>query len=170
MKKFLEIGKVVGTHGVRGEMRVEPWCDTPDFMTRFKTLYLQEGATSWKIQQARVHKSQVLLKVEGIDSPQQVDLMRGTVLYMNRADVKLPEGRYFIQDLIGLSVVDTDNGKVYGTLSDVLRTGANDVYEMKGEDGHVYLIPAIPDVIRNIDLEAGVVKIYPMKGLFEDED
>ena len=170
MKEYLEIGKVVGTHGVRGEMRVEPWCDTPAFLTKFKKLYLQEGASALRVQGARVHKSLVLLKVEGIDTVQDADAMRGMVLWIDRKDVKLPKGRYFIQDLTGLSVLDADSGAVYGTLTDVLRTGANDVYEVTDGEGKTYLVPAVGEVIVSVDLKEGAMRIRPIKGIFDDED
>ena len=98
---FLEAGKIVGTHGIRGELRVEPWCDSADFLTGFKTLYWNGGETPVKVLGARVHKSLVLMKLEGVESATQGDLLRGKVLYLARKDAKLPEGRYFIQDLIG---------------------------------------------------------------------
>ena len=170
MKEYLEIGKVVGTHGIRGEMRVEPWCDTPEFLTKFKKLYLKDENVVWNVQSARVHKSLVLLKVQGIDTPQNADLMRGTILYIDRQDAKLPKNRYFIQDLLQMTVVDADTGMVYGLLSDVMRTGANDVYEITAEDGRKYLLPAIPDVIINVTLETGIMQIRPIKGIFDDED
>ena len=88
---------------------------------------------------------------------------------MNREDVSLPEGRYFIQDLIGLEVVDADNGTVYGTITEVLKTGANDVYQVT-KDQKDYYVPVIADVVIEKDIDGGVVKIRPMKGIFDDED
>ena len=95
--------------------------------------------------------------------------MRERVLYINRADVTLAPGEYFFQDLQGLRVEDADCGKVYGELTDVSRTGANDVYHVKTGNGEV-LIPAIPDVIIHTDVEGGVMRIRPNKGLFDDAD
>ena len=79
-KEFLEAGKIVGTHGIRGELRVEPWCDSADFLTGFKTLYWNGGETPVKVLGARVHKSLVLMKLEGVESATQGDLLRGKVL------------------------------------------------------------------------------------------
>lgn len=104
----------MGTHGIRGELRVEPWCDSADFLTGFKTLYWNGGETPVKVLGARVHKSLVLMKLEGVESATQGDLLRGKVLYLARKDAKLPEGRYFIQDLIGMKVQDAETGVVYG--------------------------------------------------------
>lgn len=170
-KEYLEIGKVVGTHGVRGELRVEPWCDTPAFLTKRKTLYWDAAGTRpVGVRGARVHKTLVLLLLEGVESVEAADALRGKILYVARADVHLPEGRFFIQDLIGLSVFDADSGRRYGTLSDVFATGANDVYEVTGEDGRTYLIPAIPDVLVHTDPDAGRMEIRPVRGIFDDED
>lgn len=169
VKKFLEGGKIVGTHGVRGEMRVECWCDSPQFLAKFTTLYLNEGQEKLKVK-SRAHKNMVLMKVPGVDTIEQADLYRGKVLYINRSDIKLDKGAYFVQDMIGLSVVDSNTDEVYGTINDVLKTGSNDVYEMKGNDSKMYYIPAIPDIIDKVDIEGGKLYITPMKGLFLDED
>ena len=170
MKQFLEIGKIVGTHGVRGEMRVEPWADSPDFLCGFDRLYFDKGAREVEVLAARVHKRIVLMKLEGVDTMEDAAALRGKVLYMNRDDVELEDGAYFIQDLIGLTVEDADDGRKYGTLSQVSYTGANDVYHIQSENGKEYLIPAIPDVIIETDVEGGKMTIRPLKGIFDDED
>lgn len=127
VKAYLEAGQVVGTHGVRGELRVQPWCDSPGVLAGLRTLYWQEGGDPVPVR-SRVHKNVVLMKVEGVDTVQDAAALRGRVLYLDRRDLKLPEGHYFIQDLIGLKVVDADTGEEYGVLSQVSPTGANDVY------------------------------------------
>ena len=93
---------------------------------------------------------------------------RGKTLYIRRADAKLEEGDYFIQELIGLSVVDRDTGRVYGTLTDVSQTGANDVYHITDGEGQEWLIPAIPQVIQSVDLEGEKMIITPLEGLFDE--
>lgn len=170
MKQFLEIGKIVGTHGVRGEMRVEPWADSPDFVCGFDRLYFDKGAKEVEVLLARVHKRIVLMKLGGVDTMEAAAALRGKVLYMNRDDVELEDDAYFIQDLIGLTVEDADNGQTYGRLTEVSFTGANDVYHIQSENGKEYLIPAIPDVIIETDVEGGKMTIRPLKGIFDDED
>ena len=101
-----------------------------------------------------------------VTTPEQAERLRGQILYMHRDDVELEEGVYFIQDLIGLSVLDADSGEVYGELTDVLQTGANDVYEVTGTERTI-LIPAIPDVIIETNLEAGTMRIRPLEGLLD---
>lgn len=169
VKKFLEGGKIVGTHGVRGEMRVECWCDSPQVLAKFKTLYFDEGNEKIKVQ-SRAHKNMVLMKIPGVDTIEQADLLRGKIVYIKRSDMKLDKGVHFVQDLIGLEVTDSETNEVYGTVKDVLRTGSNDVYEMTGADSKLYYIPAIPDIVQEVDVEGGVISITPMKGLFSDED
>ncbi len=166
MKQFLETGKIVAVQGLKGEVRAEAWCDSPDFLCGFDTLYFNKGKVPVTIQYARPHKNIVIMKIEGIDTPEAANELRGKVLYMDRDDVELEEGCYFVQDLIGLEVVDNEDGTVYGTLSQVTSTGANDVYHVK-KDGKEWLIPAIPDVIMKTDIENGQLLIHKMEGLFE---
>lgn len=167
-KQFLEAGQIVGTHGVRGEVRVQPWCDSPAFLSQFTTLYYDEGRIPVKVR-ARAHKNVALLAIEGVDTVQEASMLRGRVLYLDRADVKLPEDSYFIQDLIGLRVVDADSGGEYGVLTDVSATGANDVYHVRTPRGEV-LVPAVPSIVTAIDVDGGAVSIRPIGGLFDDAD
>ncbi len=170
-KQFLEIGKITNVHGLRGEVKVIPWCDSAAFLCSFDTLYLDKGRTPVEILRARIQKNMVIMELEGCTTREQAEAMRGQVLYMDRDDVELDEGSYFIQDLIGLEVRDADTGSVYGTISDVLETGANDVYAIRNaETKKEYLVPAIPDVVLETNLEEGFMTIRPLKGLFDDAD
>ena len=128
MKSYLEIGKIVTLHGLRGDVKVQPWCDDAEFLCEFPVLYLGKEKKEVEVSHARPQKNMVLLHLEGYDTPEQAETLRNQILYLNREDVELEEGTYFIQDLIGLDVIDADNGTAYGTLKDVLQTGANDVY------------------------------------------
>lgn len=170
MKKYLEVGKICGTHALKGEVRVEPWADSPEFLCEFKNMYFDEGAKKLKVKNARVHKNIVIVKLEGINSIEEADVLRGKVLYIDRNDVALEDGRYFVQDLLGLKVIDADNGVEYGEICEVSSTYANDIYHIKRADGKIDLIPAIDDVIAETDIEGGFVKIHRMKGMFDDED
>ena len=169
LKQYLEIGRIVGTHGIQGEMRVECWANSPAFLSQFDRMYLDAGAEELSVK-CRPHKNIALVRVDGVTTIEQADTLRGKVLYIDRADVTLDEGEHFVQDIIGLEVTDADTGEVYGTVRDVLRTGSNDVYEMTGKDKKLYYIPVIPDIIDRLDFEAGAAYIHPMKGLFDDED
>lgn len=167
-RQYLELGKIVGTHGVRGEMRVQPWCDSPAFFQQFHTLYFsKDGEGSTKVISSRPHGNVMLLKLEGINTVEAASVLRGRVLFMNRDDADLAQGDYFIQDLIGCRVIDADTGRLYGTLTDVSTTGANDVWHVQDGSGREYLLPAIPPVVIDTDVEHEEIKIRPLKGIFD---
>ncbi|MFA5658703.1 MAG: ribosome maturation factor RimM [Oscillospiraceae bacterium] len=170
MKKFLETGKVVSIHGLKGEVKVQPWCDSAEFLCGFDTLYFSNGEQKIGIISAKPVKNMVVMKLEGVDTVEQAQKLRNKILYMDREDVELGESCFFVQDLIGLEVSDADSGKIYGILDDVSETGANDVYHIKSPDGKKLYIPAIPDVVIKTDIENGKMLIRPLKGLFDDED
>lgn len=169
-KQYLEAGKIVGTHGIRGEIRIDPWCDTPEFLVQFKRLFLEDG-TELKIKSSRVHKNVTIVNFDGINTVEQAETFKGRIVYLNRDDVRLPEGINFVQDIIGLTAIDDHSGEEYGKITDVINTGANDVYEVT-KNGKHYLIPKIDEVVSQIDTEGGVVRINTqiLGGMFEDED
>ena len=167
-KQFLETGEVVAVHGVHGEVRIYPWCDGPQFLTNFKTFYLDAaGSQPLTAERVRAHGNVAVAKFAGYDMPEQARRLIGRTLYLDRADVPMQEGEHFIQDLIGLEVFDADTGARYGTLCDVSPTGANDVYHIRFDDGSEKLIPAIREVVRQVDLDAGRMEIHVLKGLFD---
>ncbi len=169
-KRYIETGKIVGTHGIRGEVRVQPWADTPEFLTQFKTLYTDEnGENSLKISSSRAHKNIVLMKIKGVDTIEQAETLRNKTLYLNREDITLNEGAYFQCDLFGCKVFDADTNENLGEITDVSQTGANDVWHIK-KDGKEYLIPSIPDVVIDVDIDNEKVIIRPLKGIFDDEN
>lgn len=169
-KEFLEAGRIVGTHGLKGELRVEVWCDTPAFFCRFKRFYLNNGKTEVRVISARPHKNIAILLLDGISTIEQADIMRGKTLYINRSDIELDDNVFFIQDIIGLQVRDIDTGTVYGTVTDVFKTGSNDVYQVTDSDNKNYLIPVIDSVVKEVNVDGDYVLISPMKGIFDDED
>jgi 16S rRNA processing protein RimM len=158
--QFLEIGRIVSTHGVRGEVRVEPWCDNPAFLAGFTTVYLRNAPVA--VESARAHKNLVLMKLEGVDTVEAAQALREAVLWIDRSDIELPEGRFFVQDLIGLAVYD---GEEYiGSLTDVLTMPAHDVYHVRGGDGE-HMIPAVPEFVREIDLPGGIMRVKLIEGM-----
>ncbi|MGN0624169.1 MAG: ribosome maturation factor RimM [Oscillospiraceae bacterium] len=166
MKRYLEIGKIVSVFGIKGEVKVQPWCDSPEFLCEFDTLYYKSG-TPVNVVRSRVQKNIVVMKIEGVDTVEEAQKLRNRVLYMDREDVELEEGAYFVQDLISMKVVDADSGEEYGVITDVTETGANDVYHVRSSEGKMYYIPAIPDVVKETDIENGVMKIKPLEGLMD---
>ncbi len=170
MKQYLEAGKIVRTHGVRGEVCLEPWADSPEFLAGFKRLYWDgQGREDAGVLACRVHKGQLLLRLRGVESVEQGDALRGKILYLDRDDVRLEPGQHFVQDLTGLTAVDGSTGQVYGTLREVLPTGANDVYRIVSQEGKEYLFPAVPHMIKRVDLEGGVIQLLPIPGIFDEE-
>lgn len=168
VKQFLEAGRIVGTHGVRGEMRVEPWCDSAEFLKKVKHLYFDEGRKDAGLLSSRVHKSQLLIRLQGVESATEADLYRGRVLYLDRKDVRLPKNRFFIDDLIGLTVQDDSTGAVYGEVREVFETGANNVYRIVNAQGEEFLFPAVDSMIAKTDIEAGKLFVRPIPGIFND--
>ena len=107
------------------------------------------------------------MRLKGVDSVEQGDALRGKILYLNRADVGLAPGQYFLQDLIGLRAVDGITGQEYGVLQEILPTGANDVYRIVSKEGKEYLFPAVPHMIQETDPEGGVIRLLPIPGIFD---
>lgn len=169
-RKYLEIGKIVATQGLKGEVRITPWSNSAEFLCSFSDFYFYEGLEKRKVISSRVQKNVVITKFEGIDSIDKAKSLCGQVIYIDRNDVELSEDEYFIQDIIGLKVFDNDNGHYYGKVTDVFQTGANDVYEITSENNKKYLIPVIESVIIDTDIKNGKLKIVPLEGIFDDED
>ena len=168
-KEFLEIGKFVGTHGVRGMVRIQPWSDDGSFLTQFKKFYLDGGKAKIEMSKITPHGNVVIAAVKGVDSIEAAEKLRGQVLYIKRDDARLPEGRYFVSEIIGANVFDADTDKLLGTLTEVSPTGANDVWHITSGDNE-YLVPAIPDVIVDVNINTDKIVIRPLKGIFDDED
>ena len=121
LKQYLEAGRIVATHGIRGEVRMEAWCDSAEFIRPLRRFYRADGSVM-EVESSRVHKGMLLVKFKGVDTATQGDLLRGVVLSLDRNDVSLPQGRYFVQDLLGASVQDADSGRVYGKTCTVCGT------------------------------------------------
>lgn len=164
MQKYIEIGQIVNTHGIMGEIKVQPWADSPDFLCQFKTVYLNDGAWPIKVERSRVHKNMVIFKLEGItDVPSAISL-KTAVMCVPREDIKLPEGHFFIADLMGLEVRDAETGAVLGKIADVRNLPANNVYVVQGGERE-YLIPAVDAFIAETNVEGGFIRVNMMEGL-----
>lgn len=170
MTDRFQIGGIVKPHGVRGEMKVYPMTDEPERFRKLKNVIVQKknGAEETrKVESARFFKNMVILHLSGIESCDEAEAYRGAALFVERKDaVALKENEYFIADLMGLSVF-LDDGTPFGELTDVLQTGANDVYEVKLPDGKTVLIPAIKDCIRSVRVEEGRMEIHLLPGLMD---
>ena len=159
--EFLEAGKIVNTFGMRGEVRVQPWADSPDFLTGFEHFYIDEKPLP--VLSAKVHKGCVIATLEGVDNIDAAIKLKNKVIKIKKENVKLEEGRYFVTDLIGLRVIDNETGEPLGTLSDVLSLPSNNVYVIKGK--REILVPAVKEFIVETSLEEGYIKIRLIEGL-----
>ena len=160
--QFLEAGQVVNTHGVRGEVKIVPWCDSPEFLCGFDTLYI-DGAPV-KVRESRPHKGNVLARLEGVDDVNAAMRLKNKVVSIDRTGVVLPEERHFLADLIGLKVVNDDTGEELGILEEVLTPPAHEVYVVRG-GGKEYLIPAVDAFLRGTDVDAGWVRVHLIEGM-----
>ncbi len=167
LKQYLEAGQFVGTHGIRGELCLEPWADSAGALRNIRRFWFDEGKTDAGLVSSRVHKGRLLVTLRDVDSVEKADALRGKVLYLCREDVRLEPGVYFLQDLLGLRAVDGVTGKEYGVLKEVLFTGANNVYRIVDKDGREYLFPAVPHMIRRTVPEEGVIELLPIPGIFD---
>ncbi len=164
LQQYLEVGKITNVHGLMGEVRVQPWADSPDFLCQFKTLYVDK--THWPIQveRARVHKNMAIIKFHGVTDVPSALAMRNAILYIDRADAKLPEGSFFLADIYGLEVRDAQTGEVLGKIADVLTLPANNVYVVRG-GARELMIPAVPQFIAETNIEEGFIRVNMMEGL-----
>ena len=160
MKEFLDCGQIVNTHGIHGEVRVVPWADSPDFLRGFGTLYV-DGAPR-KVASARVHKGSVIARLDGVDTVEEAMRLKGKTVQIRRTDARLPEGAFFLADIIGLDVVD-EAGERLGTLKEVLSPSRQQVYVVAGE--REILIPAVPEFILETNIEGGYLKVRLIEGM-----
>lgn len=158
--ELIEIGQIVSTHGIKGEVKLNPWTDDLYDILDLAVLYTKEG-TPMHIENARVHKNTVIIKFREIHDMNEAEREKGKTLFTEK--VPLPEGRYYIKDLIGLAAVT--NGEVFGTLTDVFNTGANDIYEIQTNEGKRLYLPVIDGVIDTVDLNDKKIYVTIPEGL-----
>lgn len=164
---LIETGKIVNTHGIRGEVKIIPWTGDPEQLLDFKELFIE--SVSYKIQGIRLHKGSLLVKLKGIDTLEQAEMLKNKIVFAESSSFELEEGEYFFRDLIGMDVIDVDTNFCYGKITDIIETGANDVYEVTedNEKKTKRLVPAIPDCIIDVNLDNKTMKIRPLEGLFD---
>ena len=159
--RFLEIGKIINTHGVRGEVKLEPWADSPQQLKTLKALWL-EGGAAIPIRECRVHGRFVIMKLEGVDSVEAAMALKGKTVLADRADLPLPEGSFFLQDMIGLPVLDGE-GREIGILKEVLDYPAGRVFVVQGETEH--LIPEKGGFLTSLDPALGHLTVELLEGM-----
>ena len=169
MEDRFQVGVITTTHGVRGEVKVFPTTDDVKRFKRLKKVILDTGKEEkiLEVEGARFMKNLVLLKFKGYDSINDIEKYKGCSLYVTREDaVRLRKDEYFVADLIGMEVF-LEDGSAFGKLTDVMTTGANDVYVITSADRREILVPAIKDCILSVDPEAGRMEIHLLPGLME---
>ncbi len=157
---YILAGRVANTHGVRGELRLENYTDSPEFLKQFKTLYID--GTAYKMQSAKAHKAMLIVKLEGVEDINAAMRFKGRRVEVARAEAKLPKGAFFLCDIMGAKVVEED-GTELGVLSDIIETPSSNVYVVKGE--REILIPAVPEFIKSTDAEGGVITVRLIEGM-----
>lgn len=153
-QKFIEAGKIVNTHGVRGEVKIMPWLDSAEFLCGFKTIYIDEKPV--KMTGAKPHKGCVIAGLEGVCDVNAAMALKNKLIFIDRQDAKLPEGGYFLVDIIGKPVRD-EAGNELGKLVDIMERPASDIYVVKSDGGREYLIPAVPEFVISASPENGLV-------------
>lgn len=169
MEDYLRVGVIANTHGIGGEVKVFPTTDDSQRFKQLKQVLLDaEGEyLELEVERVRFFKQMVIVKFKGFDNINDIEKYKGKDLLVTReAAVPLEENEYFICDILGARV-ETEEGQLLGTLSEVLTTGANDVYVVKPEDGKEILLPVIPDCVKEIDTEKKRVVVHLMPGLLE---
>ena len=159
-QQYIEAGKIVNTHGVSGEVKIEVWLDSPQFMKRFPRIFV-EGKEK-KLLSAKVQKNFLIAKLEGVEDVNAAMALKGKDVTVDRGDVALPKGGFYVQDILGARVVDEQGGEI-GRLTDVLERPAHNIYVVQGEQEH--LIPAVPAFILRTDAEAGVITVRLIEGM-----
>lgn len=165
-KQYLEAGMIVNTHGLLGEVKIMPWCDSPEFLRGFSRLFIEEK--EYRIISSRIHKSMLLAVIEGIDTVEKAISYKNKKVFIDRNDADLPEGTYFIQDLIGLDIYDIRQDRMIGNLKEVLQRPANDVY-IVGDGDKEYMIPVVSQFVKRIDIEKSMITVETIEGM-NDED
>lgn len=169
MEKYLEIGQIVNTFGIKGQVKIVPFTDDITRYDELKEIYVEKKneLKLFQIEQVNYKKNMVILKLKGIETVEEAEKLRNCYLKIDRKDAKkLPKDTYFIVDLIGLDVY-TDEGKLLGKVDDIYNAGSSDIYVVKDELGKQILLPAIKDVLKEVDLENQKIIVHLIKGLVD---
>lgn len=174
---YLEAGKIVSTHSFRGEVKILCWCDTPEFLAKFKTLYLDDkGVNKLTVKEARIFKNMLIAAFAESTTEDDAIKLKNKTVYIKKDDAELEDGAFFVQDLLGLPVYDFENASIkYGELADIFNNGASDIYvirteavaEKSGKNKEV-LVPNVPAFVKKVSLHEGIF-ITPIEGMFSEQ-
>ena len=161
MKQFLEAGKIVNTHGIRGEVKIQPWANSADFLCQFRQLYIDNKV--FNVLSARSHKGCAVIGLEGVANIDEASALKNKIVYIDRDQAKLDDDEYFLQDIIGLAALSDATGEILGEVKDILPLPGGDVYVIKGS--REILVPAVPEFIKEVDIPAGHITIHLIEGM-----
>ena len=167
MEEYFEIGQIVNTSGLKGVLKIKPFTDDIKKFSNLKTIFIKtkNGLTEFKIEQVRYVKNMVVLKLAGIDIVEEAEKYRNLYITVLRdQEEELEEGSYYVVDILGCKV-NTDANQELGKIVDVFQTGSNDVYVVKDEQGKQILLPAIKQVIKNVDIKNKIIIVHLLEGL-----
>ena len=167
MEEYFEIGQIVNTSGLKGVLKIKPFTDDIKKFSNLKTIYIKtkNGLKEFKIEQVRYVKNMVMLKLAGIDTVEEAEKYRNLYIKILRdQEEELEEGSYYVVDILGCKV-NTDTNQELGKVVDVFQTGSNDVYVVKDEQGKQILLPAIKQVIKNVDIKNKIITVHLLEGL-----
>ena len=163
---LLERGKIVNTHGIRGEVKIQPWCDEPELFDELEYLFIE--GEKYNIVRNRFHKTCQIVQLENVNSIDDAERFKNQIVYINRDALELPEGRYYIADIEGLTVKE-QNGRILGVVDEIIKTGSNDVYSLKDTfNKKPVLIPVIEGVVLETNIDGGYIVVKLPKGLIDD--
>ncbi|MBE6537856.1 MAG: 16S rRNA processing protein RimM [Ruminococcaceae bacterium] len=167
--RYLECGKIVNTHGVKGAVKVENRCDTPKVLSSLKRVFLHSAGvyTEKKVKNASVFKEFVIMELDGVSDMDAAMLLKNTLIYADREDIPLKNGAYFLADLEGLDVIDAEDGRIYGKLREVINRGASDIYVIDTPEGE-RMMPAVPEFVKRVDVESGIF-VTPIPGMLDED-
>ena len=167
MEDYLELGQIANIFGIKGMIKVKPFTEDIEQFYDFEKIYIKNRTNikEYLIEEVKYHKNMILLKLKGIDTPEQGELLKNSIIIMKRCDLKpLEEGKYYYVDIIGLEVY-TDENILLGKLEDIYNTGSNDIYVVKNELGKQILLPGTKEVIKQISLENKKITVHLIPGL-----
>ncbi len=167
-QKYLECGRAVSTHGVRGTLRLECYCNDTETLAKLRKMYKKNSSGEYvqmKVRAASIQKNMVLVTFEDIKTLDEAILYKGTVFYADRDDIAKDKNDVFIADMLGLDVVDFESGEKYGTLKDVISPAGRDIYVVSDVNGGEFMLPCVNEFIREIDVDGGVIKVHLIEGI-----
>ena len=172
MGEYIKAGIITSAHSFSGEVKIQSWCDTPEFLLRFTVFYLDEnGGSLLDVKKIRTAGKFLIASFAGVESEEAAFKLKNKILYVKKQDAELAEGTYFVSDMIGLPVFDFDTGEKYGILSDIFNNGASDIYVVqtektdKNKKNKEVMIPNVPAFVKKVNLAEGVF-VSPIEGMF----